>query len=358
MIAFFAILLFIGASNYVIDPYGMHFHSRYEGFNKNKPAFLHYTRIVKLFNARAIQPNALFLGNSRILYLIPEEAFSTYKDYSYYNYSLSSGTINEMNDLLEHAIRNYDIEYVCYGIDFIAILGWSARYGSTFDTSLVKGDKSMAIEFLKMQTSTQAIEESYNCVLSNVNDPEGRYVQYHYNERGSRTNKWREINYKILGDKWIDKEMKKVMDTYEPIYNNPRNSIPEYKKEAYIEILEQCKQHQLDYTAFVDPLYKDQFILLMKSTAYPLYIDFLKFLALNGGVWYFGGINEITSNREYYWDTQHPRKVMGELISKVIFSELPPPYTDKLFGTYYDANNIDTLVLELEKLRMELTESH
>jgi hypothetical protein len=354
LIAFSAVMIFIMIANYIIDPYGLHFHFRYRGFNTHKPTFLHFARISKLYNADEIEPEAIFLGNSRILYLVPEEAFGLYRPYNFYNFSLSSGTPDEMNDLLAYSIRNYDIEYACYGIDFITMINWSTQYASTFDTSLVKGDKSMFIELFKLHASTQAITESYSCVKSNINDPEGLYVRFHYNKYGSRTNKWREIHYKQLGDNWIDSEIKKVLNTYEPIYNNPKINIPEYKKDAYLSILDQCRDHGIEYAAFINPLYKEQFILLLKSPAYPVYIEFLKFIANNGGIWYFGGINKITSDKNYYWDSQHPRKKLSELIARAMFSDITPPYVDELFGKYYQSENIDSLVFNLDLLRESL----
>jgi len=354
LITFSAMMIFIMIVIYSIDPYGLHFHSRYRGFNTHKPTFLNFTRIIKLYNADEIEPEAIFLGNSRILYLAPEDAFARYKPYRYYNFSLSSGTPDEMKDLLGYSIRNYDIEYTCYGIDFISMINWSTQYASTFDTLLVKGYKSKFIELLKLHASTQAITESYNCIISNINDPEGLHVKYHYNKYGSRSNKWREIHFKRLGDDWIDSGIKKVLNTYEPIYNNPNIEIPEYKKDAYLSILNQCRDHGIEYAAFINPLYKEQFILLMKSTAYPVYIEFLKFIANNGGLWYFGGINEITSDKNYYWDSQHPRKKLSELISRAMFSDTPPPFVNDLFGKYYHSENIDSLVFNLDVLRESL----
>jgi hypothetical protein len=351
---FFSALVFVAVANYIIDPFGFHFHSRYTGFNRHKPGFIRHTRIVKLYNADAIRPDAIFLGNSRILYLAPEEAFGRYRDHRYYNFSLSSGTLNEMNDLLSYSIRNYDIEYVCYGIDFIAMLSWTARYGSTFDTLLVNGSKSKLVEFLKMHSSIQAVKESAWCVLSNIRDPEGKKVKYHYNEYGSRTNRWRELNYAQLGEPWMDQQMESVLDTYQSIYRNPGLTIPDYKKTAYRSILKQCRDNNIAYTAFINPLYKDHFALLITSGAYPLYIEFIKFLAEEGGIWYFGGINGITSDRGNFWDSQHPRKAMSGVISKAIFSPTPPSFTNALFGRYYDSRNVDTLVMELERLKTEL----
>ena len=147
--AFFAILLFISAGNYIVDPFGLHYHTRYEGFNEHKPAYLRYERISKLFNADAIDPKAIFLGNSRILYLAPEDAFVRFKPYRYYNFSLSSGSIDEMDALLAYCIRNYDIEYVSYGIDFITMIDMEERFAENFDRELISGNKSKMLEYIK-----------------------------------------------------------------------------------------------------------------------------------------------------------------------------------------------------------------
>lgn len=354
LIVILGILGMIAIANFVIDPYGFHFNFRKEGFNKNKPAFSAFSRIIKLYNVKSIQPDALFLGNSRILYLVPEEAFSKYKPYTYYNFAFSGATLNEMKDVLDYSIRHFDIQSVCYGIDFIAFLSRSMRYPNTFDTLLVNGQKSMCIEFAKMHTSYQSIEESVNCVMSNRNDPEGRLVRWHYNQYGSRTNKWRELNYERMGDIWIDQEMKTVLKNYIEIYNNREFDLPAYKKDVYQQILERCQTNQIEYSAFINPLHKDQFIALLKSSAYPLYIEFLTFLAKNGGFWYFGGINEITSNKDYFWDTQHPRKKMSEVITEVMFAKTTPFYCNELFGVYVDSYNIESVLLELEHLKFKV----
>ena len=106
--AFFAILLFIGLANYLIDPYGMHFHNRYEGFNKHKPSFLNHTRIIKLFNADKIQPDALFLGNSRLLYLVPEDAFGKYQPRNYYMNPGATGNVQQQSQVNQDAEEEVD----------------------------------------------------------------------------------------------------------------------------------------------------------------------------------------------------------------------------------------------------------
>ncbi len=352
--AFVGLLLLIGMGNYFIDPYGLHFHHRAEGINKHKPAFLKYARVIKLFNADIVSPEAVFIGNSRILYLAPEDAFSKYQDYRYYNFSLSSGTVNEMDELLAYSIRNYDIKSVCYGVDFIAMSSWGGRYAYTFDLELVRGEKSKFLELLKMQTSTNAIQESYNCLKANINDPEGRRVMFHYNRFGSRTNKWREIVYADLGDDWLDKEIEKIINTYIDIYNDTNLHVPDHRKEAYRSILDQCRENDIAYMAYINPLYCDLFELLIGSRSYDAYTGLLRFLAENGGLWYFGGNNEITSNKDYYWDAQHPRKALADILAGIMLSEADSFQTTPLFGTFYTEDNIDVLInrLDLERMRL------
>jgi len=351
VIAFIALA---GLANYLIDPYGLHFHGRYEGFNKQKPAFNKYSRVSKLFNADAVEPDALFLGSSRMLYLAPEENFSAYKDLSYYSFALQSGRPNEMCELLAYAIRNYDISYVCYGIDYISMCSWNGKYGNGFDRDLVSGRKSKFLEFIKMHTSLQALEESFNCVKTNIADPSGTAIFYHYNRYGSRTNSWREMMYEKNGDAWLDDAIHTTLETYSGIYSDSNLYIPYYNTLAYRTILTQCHENGIEFDAFINPLYKDQFELLISSAVYPSYIEFISFLAKNGGVWYFGGINEITSDKNYYWDSQHPRKKLSEIIVPIMLSGQTQPYQDALFGTFYTNENVDVLISELDKLRKEI----
>jgi hypothetical protein len=233
----------------------------------------------------------------------------------------------------------------------------NGKYGAGFDNKLVRGQKSKFLEYLKLLTSVQAIKESFNCLRTNIIDPEGENVIYHYNRYGSRTNKWRDIMFEKQGAEWIDNEIASSVQMYRNIYNDTNLHLPYSNTYAYRAILQQCRENNIEFDAFVNPLYQDHFELLISSAIYPDYINFLSFLAKNGGFWYFGGINEITSDKNYFWDSQHPRKALSNILAQIMLSDEPSPYQSKLFGTFYTRKNIGELIEELELLRKELISS-
>jgi len=49
---------------------------------------------------------------------------------------------------------------------------------------LVSDRKLKFLEFIKMHTSFQALDESYKCIKTNISDPGGTGVLYHYNRSG------------------------------------------------------------------------------------------------------------------------------------------------------------------------------
>jgi hypothetical protein len=159
------------------------------------------------------------------------------------------------------------------------------------------------------------------------------------------------------GEAWIDNKIASSLQMYKNIYNDTSLYLPYSNTYAYKVILQQCRDNDIEFSAFVSPLYKDHFELLISSAIYPDYINFLTFLAKNGGFWYFGGINEITSDKNYFWDSQHPRNALGGIIAQIMLSDEPNPIRNKLFGTFYTRENIGELIAELDLLRIELKDS-
>jgi len=350
-----AILLLsvITVFNYIVDPYGINLIVTQKGFNYNKPEFVWHTRQLKPFLSDIIKPNTVFLGNSRMEYLAPERYFTGDPDSRCFNFGLSSGTSCEMMEFLQYANSNYDVSKVIYGLDFIAFTSFSPDFKTGFDRELIKGDKYKIIEKLKMYLSYQAISKSLDCIKSNQVDPEGLKVIYQYNNSGSRTNRWRELNLEKNGNDWLKHKLQGSYNLYQDIYSDADLHIPESRLRAYENLIAYINKNNIEYMAFVSPLLNSHFQLLLSSNSFDEYINWLEFLSKHKGYYYMGGVNDITTDTTLFWDTQHPRKEMSNKIFNSIFFQ-EDQTADSLWGIFVDEINFPRLKAQLMSQRESL----
>ncbi len=338
------IFVLVGIFNYYIDPYGIHQEYQQKGINYYKPAFYNNTRFTKIFHSRNIQPDAIFLGNSRTEYLAAEKAFTSYTQENFYNYALSSGSPQEMLEVLKFSHRNSPIKSVYYGIDFIAFLNTSPAYKEGFDLELVQGNKNLDIELLKSDLSYQCLKKSYECIKSNRKDSTGAKVSYQYNQRGSRTNRWRQMTLKAKGVKWLNKEFENTLDSYYEIYNNDTLAVQPSKMEALTSIIEFCDTQGIRLTLFLNPLHTRQYLMLLRSPNKELYFQFLRELSKAHVFYNFSGINEYSKDKNNFWDSHHPRKHLALVMADYIF-ETKDKRND-FFGRKINQQNVDSLIID------------
>ena len=334
----------VGMLNYYIDPYGINQKIKLTGFNYYKPAYYKNTRFTKIFNSGYVQPNAIFLGNSRTEYLAAEKVFASYTHEKFYNYALSSGSPQEMLEVLKFSHRNFPIKSVYYGVDFIAFLNTSPAYNVGFDLELIQGNKNLDIELLKSNLSYQSLNKSYKCIKSNVQDSLGTKVSYQYNERGSRTNRWRELTLKAKGDKWLNKQFENTLEAYYEIYTSDSLTLEPSKMEALKSIVAFCETNDIELTLFLNPLYINQYLMLLRSPNKELYFQFLRELGNTHAFYNFSGINEYSSNKNNFWDSHHPRKHLAPVMASYIFESPKAPVRHDFFGKKINQQNVDSLV--------------
>ncbi|MBN4081575.1 hypothetical protein JYU23_00435 [bacterium AH-315-C07] len=355
IISFLTLLVFslimIGGFNYYVDPYGINKKFRERGFNYYKRDFYRNTRLYKVFNSINVNPEVLFLGNSRTEYLAPEIEYGKASNKRCYNFSLSSGQAPEMLEYLKFSLNHFNIKEVYYGADFGSFTNTSPPYHETFDLDLVRGKKLIWAEKMKLYLTIKALESSFKCMEINENDPEGFSVKYQYNESGSRTNRWREIMYQRNGNKWLKNEFNRILKQYLEIYNRDTLDFLNSKRGAYAAIHELVQKERLKYTPYVTPLYSEQFKLILKSANFDLYLEFLRFISQNGGFYFFGGINEITSNPNYFWDSQHPRKSMSKEMFKHFKQRRMYTGDGDPWGTFVDESNVELLEIYVKRLK-------
>lgn len=105
-----------------------------------------------------------------------------------------------------------------------------------------------------------------------------------------------------------------------------------------------CIDNQIKVTFVLNPIHKTTYLANNPS----LYYEFMKKLSNITDFYDFGGINKVTSNNYFYYETSHFRPMIGQAISRYI------QYNEKIdsipnFGTYITKQNINTRIDELSK---------
>jgi hypothetical protein len=107
-----------------------------------------------------------------------------------------------------------------------------------------------------------------------------------------------------------------------------------------------CKEHAINIKVLVNPIHKSAFLV----NNYNLFFDFLKRLVLIADFYDFSGINKITSNNYFFYETAHFRPLIGNAMVDYIYHD---KRIDSIpdFGIHINKENIDT---HMEKLKHEV----
>ena len=109
------------------------------------------------------------------------------------------------------------------------------------------------------------------------------------------------------------------------------------------KIVSLCRKESINCVFFINPIHKTVYL----DTNFDDFITFKKGLSKETGYYDFSGINSITKNNYFYYETSHYREMVGEHIMDVIFNNGIDSPMD--FGKYIDHTNIDIHVKWLSK---------
>ncbi|MDH3790652.1 MAG: hypothetical protein OEU09_11665 [Rhodospirillales bacterium] len=104
----------------VVDPYGVHDLLRIEGFNALKPEAQSNLRLAKAYNIRALAPEVIVLGNSRVDTGFDVEWASTVAGSKVYNAGLPGSSIYELYRYLQHAQSASPLRRVVLALDVLS----------------------------------------------------------------------------------------------------------------------------------------------------------------------------------------------------------------------------------------------
>jgi len=122
--------------------------------------------------------------------------------------------------------------------------------------------------------------------------------------------------------------------------NRIRETISDLEK-----IIILSKRYKFRTIFFINPIHKTTYL----GTNFINFLQFKKSFVVLSDYYDFSGLNPVTSDNYYYYETSHYRKIVGEMIKDRIFMKGDEGLNRAGFGVYVTKKNIDEHLLTLEQ---------
>ena len=342
----------IAVLNMVVDPYDVWNIYQSVGINQWKFKSEDKERLIKPITVSELQPNVIFLGNSRALDALDAETYQYIFDKTAYNMSVPGITIYEARKYIEHAIAvDSKLEEVILCIDFEMFAENEGtllkRFEPGFDENQL-GHKRMTVNNLAVTLmSWQAFKDSIATILINNNyrieEPyfvEGRYGETALNYRNHKqdTQFHSQLAYQmrkgnVYTDTWLSDESFNELQC----------------------IIDVCRQNNIKITSLILPTHAR--LMESRTMCWDVFESWRKRIVQMMPVVCFDFYNDKTmtyingrvedDTDAYFWEVSHPKKSYGDLI----LSFLSKGHDELGFGMYVNADNVDECLQLLRRGR-------
>lgn len=139
------------------------------------------------------------------------------------------------------------------------------------------------------------------------------------------------------------------LETYNSHHTSTFSQKDAYKDIEKISSL--CKEKGIKLVLFTNPLYETTYLDSVKDG----YFDFLRTVANVCEFYNFSALNKLTRDPSYFFEGSHYRPILGLFVEKILFGteedkkEIRKIADDDLFGEKVTSQNIDSIILHLEK---------
>lgn len=328
-----SILVIIGFSpvivfNYIVDPYGIFgdsFKERNIGINQR------FAKMKYLINHPDRYDSYLF-GSSRVG-RIPNETITEEK---IYNMTYQTGVPEEhLSDIQVLLKNNVSLKKVIIGLDNLSYLVDSEKFENNF---LLKKYKEGLIERLLLYIEYLTKRPSVD-FLSELNKDKQFKLTFDVYNTG------RVLNEKL--DHWIEEHIeqhvkKKAFKTAS--WN--RSYLPRIDQviEEIKQIKDLAQKHSFELVIFINPMHAKTYL----RQDFQDYFEFLRKLSEITDFYDFSGVNEITTNNYYYYETSHYRPIVGEMILEKLYPLAEKKHNKQNFGMLVTKDNIEERIKTLE----------
>lgn len=329
--------------NYRVDPYGIFNHLNvdlwYEpGYEPNQ----HYSKIRHLINDKHSWDSFLF-GSSRVGKINP----ASIPDGNYYNMNYSEGIPGEHLIDIEVLLKNrIPVKNVIIGLDNFSYMIRPENHSSQimrhqYDASVFKRVVFL-VKYLCSSPQLNMLKK-----ISNIPDDSS----INFNIYGNGMQKLDNIDRNIEKD--IDRHMNS--DRFMKANNSPFDKASEDKYMKIMDdtikditaIIKLSREYKFNLYFFINPTHNKFYL---QGNPYH-FLLFKEKLAKITSYWDLSGINSITINNYYYYETSHYRPVAGDLIICRMFNCTNINVPED-FGVFVTKENINA---HIKKQKDELT---
>jgi len=352
---------FLGVAtvNLLVDPYGMYRLLEIDGFNTTKHTATDHTRDIKHYLVRKQAARGLALGNSRVeIALDPQHPGWSREAQPVYNYGLPGGLINEMLGNLEEIEADCDIKQLVVGLDFFMFS--ASGYGHD-RSPLAKYDFDPRAFRLTTLFSLHTLWDSLNSLVK-----QDRFRYPDYREDGMiaesfKANRVARDGYRATFH-WSEEHYFEWRPKFVAV--SPKNGASGY--DALRQLLDFARSRQIDLRLYLSPMHARYYELLRIGGQWEQYEEWKRTLvrvlaedALRHPkappitLWDFSGYNTVTTEpvppledrqttMQYYWETSHFTKAVGDLILDRVFGvTVPGRVVPDDFGVPLDQQNLE-----------------
>ena len=323
-----ALVAAVALINYVVDSYGIH---RTDFTNQSQEPNKNYIKI-KYLRDRPTAFDSFIFGSSRVNIIDPKKL----KKGVFYNMTYSEGVpgdhLSNIRFMLSHGFR---IKNLIIGLD---------DFSSVVDPGQHLYDLLRQPYYAVSGKSPLTVYGEYYLKLKRFVPSLREYIRFTYLLRPDDPS--RMFSYDIYGsgrtlcrtcDQMIENDVAKhVRDPKfdKPLHyegNNLRGSI-----ESLREIAELARENHITLTVFINPIHRTTYL----DADLRQFSSFKRELAKITDFYDFSGLNTVTTNNYYYYETSHYREMVADMMLRKMFG-YPVVPVPRDFGVLVTRANIE-----------------
>jgi hypothetical protein len=327
---FWSIVILVGTVvgiNVVVDAYGIlrsDFSYQFQVPNMN------YIKI-KYLTGNKNKFDSLLFGSSRVENIDVKKILGG----RYYNMTYPLGVPQEHLENIRFLLKNgFAIKNLMIGLDDFSYHVDSRQRSSNLELQphpAISGKKLQVFYseyFFKLKRFIPQLQAYIQHNYTNRNSPEETKFIYDINETGRilcpscDEHIERNVEEHTHG-KWFSK----------PFHSDGDNIVNTLT--AMKEIVDLAEKNRISLVIFINPVHKTTYL----DTDLKQFALFKKELAAITDYYDFSGLNSITTNNYYYYETSHYRPLVGDMMLKVMF-ERPDVKVPRDFGFHVTRTNI------------------